>query len=112
MDYTMPDQGDSLPLWKGAGGERVQRGASTPRTRGRKPTCSLSSSLLSNRELEVFEMFGHGMTVQRIARRLGLSPKTVESHRKQIKDKLSLKNGAELARCAITWVNGNEASGG
>lgn len=64
-------------------------------------------SLLSDRELEVFEMFGHGMTVQKIAHKLGVSPKTVESHRKQIKDKLNLKNGAQLARCAITWVNGH-----
>jgi DNA-binding NarL/FixJ family response regulator len=62
-------------------------------------------SLLSNRELEVFEMLGQGMTVQQIARRLGVSPKTVESHRKQIKDKLNLRNGAQLAHRAIIWVN-------
>jgi DNA-binding CsgD family transcriptional regulator len=61
-------------------------------------------STLSNRELEVFEMIGRGMTVQQTARKLGVSPKTIESHRKTIREKLKLRNSAELSRCAITWV--------
>lgn len=59
---------------------------------------------LSNRELEVFEMIGQGMTTQQIAHKLGLSPKTVETHREKIKDKLNLRNSAELSRRAVQWV--------
>ncbi len=59
---------------------------------------------LSNREIEVFEMIGQGLTTQQVARRLKLSPKTVETHREKIKQKLNLKNSAELGRRAVQWV--------
>jgi len=59
---------------------------------------------LSNRELEVFEMIGQGLTTLQIARRLELSRKTIETHREKIKQKLNLKNGAELSRRAVQWV--------
>jgi len=60
--------------------------------------------ILSNRELEVFEMIGQGLTTLQIARRLELSPKTIETHREKIKQKLNLKNSAELSRRAVQWV--------
>ena len=47
---------------------------------------------LSNRELQVFEMIGQGMTTVQIAAELDVSPKTIESHRKQIKAKMNLLN--------------------
>ncbi len=59
---------------------------------------------LSNREIEVYEMIGQGLTVQQIAVRLHLSPKTVETHREKIKQKLNLKSSAELSRRAVQWV--------
>jgi DNA-binding NarL/FixJ family response regulator len=59
---------------------------------------------LSNRELQVFELIGQGHTTQQIARKLKLSPKTVETHRENIKGKLNLKNSAELNRSAVQWV--------
>jgi len=59
---------------------------------------------LSNRELGVFEMIGQGMTTQQIARSLELSPKTIEAHREKIKEKLNLRNSAELNRSAVQWV--------
>jgi DNA-binding NarL/FixJ family response regulator len=59
---------------------------------------------LSNRELQVFEMIGQGMTTVQIARKLDVSPKTIESHRKQIKAKLNLQNSAQLTRSAFQWV--------
>jgi DNA-binding NarL/FixJ family response regulator len=59
---------------------------------------------LSNRELEVFEMLGQGRNVRQIARELGVSPKTVESHRRNIKHKLELHNSAQLTHRAINWV--------
>jgi DNA-binding NarL/FixJ family response regulator len=59
---------------------------------------------LSNREIEIFEMIGQGLTTQQIARRLKLSAKTVETHREKIKGKLDLKNSLELNRRAVQWV--------
>lgn len=59
---------------------------------------------LSNRELEVFELIGRGLTTPEIAARLHLSVKTIETHRENIKDKLDLKNAVELNRHAVQWV--------
>ena len=59
---------------------------------------------LSDREWEVFEMIGRGMSTRQIAEQLHLSIKTIETHREHIKEKLSLANGAELTRRAVQWV--------
>jgi DNA-binding NarL/FixJ family response regulator len=59
---------------------------------------------LTQREMEVFQMIGNGMTTQQIAHKLGLSPKTIESHREKIKTKLDLNNAAQLSRRAVQWV--------
>jgi DNA-binding NarL/FixJ family response regulator len=59
---------------------------------------------LSNRELEVYEMIGQGLTTQQIAQKLDLSDKTIETHREKIKRKLNLKNSSELSRSAVQWV--------
>ena len=68
-------------------------------------------SVLSDRELEVFEMIGRGKSTNDIAKVLHLSPKTVESHRAHIKSKLRLETGAEIVRHAIHWVE-HETAGG
>ncbi len=59
---------------------------------------------LSNRELEVFELIGRGMTTGKIADHLRLSIKTIETHRENIKKKLQLASGQELTRHAIHWL--------
>lgn len=59
---------------------------------------------LTNRELQVFEMLGHGNSVREIARRLHLSPKTVERYRENLKQKLGLNSASELLRHATQWV--------
>ncbi len=59
---------------------------------------------LSDRELEVFELLGSGLSSRDIAERLELSVKTVETYREKIKAKLSLKNGTELTRHAIHFA--------
>lgn len=58
---------------------------------------------LSNRELEVFELIGRGLSTREIAERLNLSIKTVETHREHIKSKLSVSSAAELSRQATLW---------
>jgi DNA-binding NarL/FixJ family response regulator len=60
---------------------------------------------LSDRELEVLELIGKGTEVRDIAKRLHLSPKTVETHRAHIKEKLQLKNAREVVRFAVQWLS-------
>jgi DNA-binding NarL/FixJ family response regulator len=61
-------------------------------------------SRLSDREFEVFEHLGGGLSTNEIAERLGISPKTVEVHRARIREKLDLANGAALVRYSVRWV--------
>lgn len=63
---------------------------------------------LSDRELEVLRLIGRGMSTGEIARDLCRSVKTIEAHRANIKEKLSLRGGAELVRFAIQWVGEGE----
>lgn len=62
---------------------------------------------LSDRELEAFEHMGRGLTTQQIATRMHLSPKTVETYRSRIKEKLDLSNVTELVQHAARWVMEN-----
>ncbi len=57
--------------------------------------------LLSDRELQVFELLGKGLSGKAIAVRLHLSHHTIDSHREKIKRKLGLKSGTELQHAAI-----------
>ena len=63
---------------------------------GRQELAQSPLEVLSDRELEVFELTGRGLGTREIAERLHLSVKTVESYRARIKDKLNLKTAAEL----------------
>jgi DNA-binding NarL/FixJ family response regulator len=56
---------------------------------------------LSLREREVLQLISEGRSMKEIAERLNISVKTVESHRKNIMDKLNLHTVAELTRFAI-----------
>ncbi len=59
---------------------------------------------LTDREMEVFQLIGQGLTIRQIASKLELSPKTVETHREHIKEKLDLKNTTELTKHAVQWT--------
>jgi DNA-binding NarL/FixJ family response regulator len=59
---------------------------------------------LSDRELEVLEMIGAGKEIKAIAKALHLSPKTVETHRTHIKEKLNLQNARQVVQFAVQWV--------
>ncbi|WP_395750759.1 response regulator [Prosthecobacter sp.] len=73
----------------------------TPRPRG-----SSESPLkkLSDREFQIFELFGRGKTAKEIAAQLNLSPKTVSVHRDHIKEKMEFVTSAEMIRQAVRWV--------
>ena len=70
---------------------------------GQTPSTSDPVSLLTDREFEIFELIGKGHEVREISDALGLSPKTVETHRTNIKEKLKLKNARQVARLATQW---------
>ena len=61
-------------------------------------------TVLSDRELHVFQMIGTGLTTNEIAKDLGRSPKTIEAFRERIKAKLDFENAAELKESALAWV--------
>ncbi len=63
---------------------------------------------LSDRELEVLQLFGHGKTAREIAVTLHLSVKTIETHRAHIKEKLGFKDAEELIKFAVEWKTAAE----
>jgi DNA-binding NarL/FixJ family response regulator len=73
---------------------------------GRRELAQSPLEVLSDRELEVFELTGRGLGTREIAERLHLSVKTVESYRARIKEKLNLNTAAELMQHAVQWVEG------
>ncbi len=65
--------------------------------------------LLSERELEIFWLTGEGLEAKEIAARLGLSPRTVDVHRANIRLKLGLQGAHELMRHAMRWAEHERA---
>ena len=59
---------------------------------------------LTNRELEIFQLIGLGMSSKDIAIQLMISIKTVGTYRERIKGKLGLKHGEMLVRHAVIWA--------
>lgn len=59
---------------------------------------------LSDRELEVFQWIGQGLSVGEIAEKMKVSPKTVETYRAHIKEKLGLASATDVVRVAVSWL--------
>ncbi len=64
---------------------------------------------LSDRELQILQMIGTGLSTRQAAEALGLSMKTVESHRERIKRKLHLATGSQLVQYALNWSDKSDA---
>ncbi len=60
--------------------------------------------VLTDREIEVFRLIGSGLATREIASRMNLGIKTIGTYRDRIKQKLCIKNGAELTRRAVLWI--------
>jgi DNA-binding NarL/FixJ family response regulator len=69
----------------------------------KKPRNSKLESL-SDRELQVFSLFGRGLGATRLAAELHLSVKTIETHQRRIKEKLGLRSAVELSKEATLWM--------
>jgi DNA-binding NarL/FixJ family response regulator len=65
---------------------------------------------LSPREFEVFQMIGRGLSTKEVAARLGLSHKTVEVHRANIRTKLQLDDAISLMYHATRWVESQKST--
>ena len=61
----------------------------------------MKSGVLTPRQSEILELVAAGQTTKTIARRLGISVKTVEAHRAQLMDRLGIHEVAGLVRYAI-----------
>ena len=77
-----------------------------------KPAAGTGGSVdsLSDRELEIFRLIARGIATKVIGSQLHLSPKTVETHRMNIKAKLGIETAAELISYAARWTSGAESS--
>ena len=84
------------------GASMIERFAVTGRAQSADPI-----ERLSNRELQVLNLIGSGMTTREIAETLNLRVKTVESHRQRIKKKLNLRSAPQLVQFAVNWYSGH-----
>ncbi len=66
-------------------------------------TADSITGLLAERELEVFEMMGKGLSTREIAQQLHIDTKTVDTYRGRIKQKLDLDSSSALLKLAIEW---------
>ncbi|WP_395748499.1 response regulator [Prosthecobacter sp.] len=73
-------------------------------TSGAKPRLEGGLDELSDREFEIFQMMGDGRGTHEIAAALRISPKTVDVHRMNMRQKLKLEDGAAVTRFAIRWM--------
>jgi DNA-binding NarL/FixJ family response regulator len=73
-------------------------------TRPRARASQAVPGVLSDREFEVFQLIGQGLSGRQIGQRLNLSIKTVGTHRQHIKRKLGMRTGPELVRQAVRWA--------
>jgi DNA-binding NarL/FixJ family response regulator len=86
---------------------RMLEGAS----RSASKAVALPIDRLSDRELEILELIGHGRKTRQIADALHVSMKTVQAHREHLKEKLELPDATSLARFAVQWVESGRETG-
>jgi DNA-binding NarL/FixJ family response regulator len=72
----------------------------------RDPVGESSLERLSDRELQVLCWMSKGASGRGIAQTLGISMKTIETHRDSLKRKLALESASELTRFALSWRAG------
>ena len=62
---------------------------------------------LSDREFEVFRLVGRGMGNTEIGNELNISTKTIETYKRNIRQKLDLDTSSELRKYAVQWLLDN-----
>jgi DNA-binding NarL/FixJ family response regulator len=61
------------------------------------------TEILTDRELQIFQLIGRGKSTREIAHELSVSVHTIDSHREHIRAKLDLRSGTELIQRAVQW---------
>lgn len=85
--------------------EKAAAHVATKIARSSRPGTNLSAEVLTDREVQVFELIGAGQSTHQISAALHINASTVETYRARIKDKLNLKNALELLQYAIRCSN-------
>ena len=62
--------------------------------------------VLSDRELQIFELVGRALSNQSIAEKLNISARTVDAHKTHIKEKLEIPDNNAMIRFAVQWLEG------
>jgi len=62
---------------------------------------SAGQTALTSREREILELIAQGLNNQQIGERLFISPRTVDTHRTNIMQKLHVHDAANLVRYAL-----------
>lgn len=94
-----------------SGGIAVSPGVSSAvlgRIMGRSTQPAGIAGQLTDRELQVFHFAGRGLSTRAIAEKLGVSVKTIEAHRENIKGKLGCDSHTALVARAAQWVREHE----
>ncbi len=102
-----------LALRKVISGEIYVRPELTARLLARAARSSQSQApagQLTAREHEVLTAIARGLSTQETAKELGMSAKTVDSHRRNMREKLGLTSAGELVRYAMRWESPNQSS--
>ena len=72
----------------------------------------MTTASLTDRERDVLQLVARGFGTREISERLEMSPKTVDSHRRNIRDKLGLATARDLVRYAVRWAgDGSDGEG-
>jgi len=72
---------------------------------GSKDNDKIDIHLLSGRELEIFQLIGKGYKRNEIAKKLNINVNTIESHRRKIREKLSIDSSSELTKIAVQYAS-------
>jgi len=93
---------------------RVAAGESylSDRMKARLATRGGQAARLTARERDVMQLVARGLGTQEIGERLGMSAKTVDSHRRNIRDKLGLETSRDLVRYAVRWAGTTDGGSG
>jgi len=99
-----------LPMSRSMAAEVVRSLAGDRRRSGPGKSVDHPLADLSEREHEVLRHLGDGLTDREIAERLGISPRTVETHVGSILHKLGVKNRAQAARRYLEANSGSDGA--
>ena len=85
-------------------GEKMTAAIIGKLTGHKSPSATSGLESLADRELEVFQLIGKGYNAREIAQQLRLGETTIDTYRARIKEKLHLRNAAELYSRAAQWL--------